>query len=60
MKTRKVERPSKEELFKLIWEIPTIHIAKKYKVSDKAISKWCKIYEIVKPPRGYWTKFSAV
>lgn len=54
--SRKVERPSKEELQKLIWEIPTIHIAKKFGVSDKAIEKWCKAYEIDKPPRGYWTK----
>ena len=54
--SRKVERPSKEELQKLIWEIPTIHVAKKFGVSDKAIEKWCKAYEIDKPPRGYWTK----
>jgi hypothetical protein len=54
--SRKVERPSKEELQKLIWEIPTIHIAKKFGVSDKAIEKWCKAYKIDKPPRGYWTK----
>ena len=54
--SRKVERPSKKELHKLIWEIPTIHVAKKFGVSDKAIEKWCKAYEIDKPPRGYWTK----
>ena len=54
--SRKVERPSKEELQKLIWEIPTIHVAKKFGVSDKAIEKWCKAYEINKPPRGYWAK----
>ena len=54
--SRKVERPSKEELQKLIWEIPTIHVAKKFGVSDKAIEKWCKAYEIGKPPRGYWAK----
>jgi hypothetical protein len=56
--SRKVERPSKEELQKLVWEIPTIHIAKKFGVSDKAIEKWCKAYGIDKPPRGYWTKLN--
>ena len=53
---RKVERPSKEELEKLIWEIPTTKIAEKYSVSDKAVAKWCKSYGISKPQRGYWTR----
>jgi hypothetical protein len=51
---RKAERPSKDELEKMVWELPTIQIAKKYNVSDKAIEKWCKGYGITKPPRGYW------
>lgn len=41
---------------KLLWEIPTTQIAKKYGVSDKAIGKWAKSYGIDKPPRGYWMK----
>lgn len=53
---RKVERPNKEELEKIIWLIPTIKIAKQYGVTDKAIDKWCKSYNIQKPPRGYWSK----
>lgn len=55
-RARKVERPSKEELHKLIWEKPTIKVALVYGVSDHAISKWCKTYGISKPPRGYWSK----
>ena len=54
--TRKVERPSKEELEKLVWEKPTLQIAKDFGVSDKAVEKWCKTYGIEKPPRGYWVK----
>lgn len=54
--TRKVERPSKEELQKLVWEKPTVQIAKEFGVSDKAVEKWCKTYGIEKPPRGYWVK----
>lgn len=56
IKTRKVTRPTKEELTTLLWEIPTQRLAKKYGVSDVAISKWAKAYKIEKPPRGYWTK----
>lgn len=54
---RKVlNKPSKEELNIMLWEIPTSKIAKKYGVSDKAIEKWAKLYELNKPPRGYWAK----
>ncbi len=55
-KNRKVDRPSKEELEKLIWEKPTSIVANEIGVSDKAITNWCKSYGIDKPPRGYWTK----
>lgn len=50
------DRPSKETLEKLVWSKPTTHISKDYGVSDKTIEKWCKIYSIEKPPRGYWVK----
>ena len=56
---RKVERPSKEELHKLLWEMPTTHIAKKFGVSDKAVEKWAKGYCLEKPPRGYWEKLKS-
>lgn len=41
---RKVERPSKEVLFTLIKNLPFTKISKKYEVSDKTITKWCKYY----------------
>lgn len=56
---RKVKRPSKDELEKLLWKIPTQKVANIYGVSDKAIEKWAKAYNIEKPPRGYWAKKSA-
>lgn len=56
IKRRKVIRPSKEELAKLLWEKPTTQIAKDFGVSGKAIQKWAKSYGITKPPRGYWAK----
>ena len=54
--TRKVVRPSKEELEKLVWKKPTAQIGKDFGVSDKSVEKWCKAYGIDKPPRGYWAK----
>lgn len=57
-KRRKTDRPSKEELEKLLWEVPTTQIAKQFGVSDKAITNWSKTYGISKPPRGYWAKLA--
>lgn len=54
---RKVVRPNKEDLEKLVWERPTSHLAKDFGISDKAIGEWCRVYGISKPPRGYWSKF---
>ena len=58
-KSRKVIRPSKDELNALLWEKPTIEIAKLFGVSDRAISKWAKSYGLAKPSRGYWSKLKA-
>lgn len=55
LRNRKVIRPSKEELEKLVWEKPTAQLALLFGVSDKAIGKWCHSYGISKPPRGYWS-----
>jgi len=48
--------PTKEELQNLVWEMPTVEVAKIYGVSDKAVEKRCKKFGINKPPRGYWAK----
>ncbi len=53
--TRKVERPDRDELERLVWSTPTTKIADRFGVSGKAIEKWCKFYEISKPGQGYWT-----
>jgi hypothetical protein len=54
------DKPDKDLLKKLIWSIPTTHIAKQYNVSDKAVSGWCKKYKIYKPSRGYWSKTKGI
>ncbi len=50
---------TEEKLRKLIWEIPSEEIAKLYGVSGTTVKKWCKIYDIDKPHRGYWQKRKA-
>ena len=47
----------KEELEKLVWEMPFEKIAKIFGVSGSAVVKWSKRYSISKPPRGYWEKY---
>jgi len=51
---------SKEDLEKLVWQIPTTKIANRFNCSDVMITKLCKKWGISKPPRGYWTKQSSV
>lgn len=44
---RTVERPTKEELEKMIEEMSWVAIGKKYGVSDNTIRKWAKAYKII-------------
>lgn len=43
---RIVERPSKEELIKLLQESNFTAVGRKYGVTDNAIRRWCKTYKI--------------
>ncbi|AZU98946.1 hypothetical protein pW2_114 [Bacillus phage pW2] len=43
---RKFERPNKEELFNLIKTISFLEIGRIYGVSDNAVRKWCKSYDL--------------
>lgn len=43
---RKVARPSKEELLKKIATTSFAAVSREYGVSDKAIVKWCKAYNL--------------
>ena len=44
--TRRVDRPKKDELFELIKTKTFLEIGKIYGVSDNAVRRWCKDYEI--------------
>lgn len=46
IKRRKVDRPCKEELIKLIINNTFVKIGKMYGVSGNTIRKWCKFYDL--------------
>lgn len=52
-------RPPKDELERLLWSMPIVHIAERFGVSDVAVAKWCKFYGLKRPGRGYWAKVYA-
>ncbi|MDX8406216.1 MAG: hypothetical protein R8K50_08730 [Mariprofundus sp.] len=47
---------SREELYDLIWTMPTTKLAKELGISDVGLGKICKRLEVPKPPLGYWRK----
>ncbi len=47
----------REELFHLVWSMPSERVAAKLGISGAALSKRCKKLGIPKPPRGYWARF---
>jgi hypothetical protein len=44
--TRKVERPSYEQLLKDVSEMSMVAVGRKYGVSDNAVRKWLRWYEL--------------
>lgn len=50
---------SREELFLLVWERPSVEIAREIGISDVALAKRCKKLQVPKPPPGYWAKIQA-
>lgn len=47
---------TEEVLRELVWELPVTTIAKLYNISDTAIHKMCKKWDIEKPPRGFFLR----
>jgi Zn finger protein HypA/HybF involved in hydrogenase expression len=52
----KIKWPTPEELKVMIWNKPNYEISKILNVSDVAIKKKCKQYNIDSPPKGYWIR----
>lgn len=53
---RLYERPTKEELNKMVWECPMTKIGEHLGCVANTILKWCKEYDIQMPPQGYWIR----
>jgi hypothetical protein len=55
-----VNRPTKEELLRLTKEFPMSTLGKMFGVSDVAVKKWCKSYDIdLGNMRGHWMKLKS-
>ena len=48
----------RDTLYKEVWSVPVMLLAKKYDMSDVGLAKICEKLHIPRPPRGYWTKHS--
>jgi len=55
----KINWVSNDELAKLVFEYPATELAKQWGVSDRAIIKRCKKFNINVPGLGYWAKKKA-
>lgn len=54
-----VTRDRREDLLRLVWAKPTQTAARSLGISDKALEKQCKRWQVPKPPRGFWAKWNA-
>ena len=47
---------SRREILDLIWALPISKVSSQLGVADSALSKWCSIADVPKPPMGHWIK----
>lgn len=57
--SHRCKHPTKKMLQWMVWDRPTMDVARHFGVSDKAVEKWCKRLGVSKPGRGYWAKVHA-
>lgn len=50
---------TRRELYERVWSDPITKVAQELGISDVALHKICKKYEIPKPARGHWAKLAA-
>lgn len=53
------ELVKREFLYDEVWREPVATVAKRYGISDVALSKACRKADVPLPPRGYWAKLAA-
>ena len=47
---------TREDLYQMVWDRPTVQVAAELGFSDVMIGKICKRMDVPKPPLGYWRK----
>lgn len=47
---------TRDELYELVWSMPTSRACQTYGLSDVGLAKICLEWDIPRPPRGYWAK----
>ncbi len=50
---------TREELYKLVWQIPMTRLAIQFGISNVALGKLCRRRNIPTPGRGYWARLAA-
>lgn len=54
----KMMKLTRAMLYELVWFHPMTEIAKQYGVRDLQIAQACDLYDIARPPTGYWQKLA--
>lgn len=47
---------TRAELYALVWEQPSTHVARRLGISAARLRKICEDYQVPLPPAGHWTK----
>jgi hypothetical protein len=50
---------TREEIYRMVWDMPMTEIAKKYTISDVGFRKLCIRLKVPFPKAGYWSKIKA-
>lgn len=55
----RVNWPSREDLQKLVWQVPLTQVAAQLQCTDSSVRKRCLAQAIPLPPHGYWHRLKA-
>jgi hypothetical protein len=47
---------TRQDLYELVWQTPSVHVARRLGMSIGAFRALCATYNVPLPPAGYWTK----
>jgi hypothetical protein len=50
---------TRQKLYEMVWSEPMISLAKSFGISDVALAKRCRAFDVPIPYRGYWARKAA-